>query len=184
MSTGSDGVGDAFAPIRAMIGTMRECPKDLVKDADEMIQIGFDEGLEIWNDGPLASGHDATTDSEKRVLSSDDLKATRLWVVREDDVVHAPEDCAFGKAKSRGVVKHSNLTGGAPAFCGGEVIFVSDREIVVSGDSGRYHPRSETEMTTVAQCFKRSGYAVWSMGYDADADRPLPFVGTGARWVA
>jgi hypothetical protein len=99
----------------------------------------------------------------------------RLWVVRDADVVHADELCGWGQALETGKIKHSNLTGGAPAYSGGELIALNDNTIVLNGCSGRYGPQSAAEMQRVAEAFTKSGYYVWSCGFDEEAGRPLPF---------
>jgi len=108
-----------------------------------------------------------------------------LWVVRTADVVWAEEHGQFGKTLESGVIKHTNLTGGAPAFSGGELLVLDDDStIIVNGSSGRYGPKSAAELGDVVTAFARSGYAVWAMGYDFDAGIPLPFyAGASPKWV-
>ena len=108
-----------------------------------------------------------------------------LWVVRTDDVVYGPEHGPFGKSLESKMIKHTNLTGGVPAFSGGELLVLDEASsIIVNGYSGRYGPRTEAELNDVVTAFARSGYAVWAMGYDADAGAPLPFVpGVSPTWV-
>ena len=81
------------------------------------------------------------------------------------------------------MIKHTNLTGGAPAFASGELLFLSEYAVIINGRSRRYGPRSESEMISVAKAFKNSGYQVWSMGYDAEAGVPYPFNGVAPEWV-
>lgn len=106
-----------------------------------------------------------------------------LWAVRLNDVVHALEMCEYGRSLQTGVIKHTNLTGGGAAFSAGEMLFFDDQTIVVSGRSGRYGPRSAEEMLAVSEAFRKSGYEVWSMGYDAEAGVPLPLVGVRPKWI-
>ena len=63
------------------------------------------------------------------------------------------------------------------------MIWLSGDTIVVNGRSGRYPVRSSQEMCALAMSFKESGYHVWSMGYDDEANWPFPFVGVAPRWV-
>ena len=93
------------------------------------------------------------------------------------DVLYAPERCQFGSQLFDGVIKHSNLTAGQAAFCGGELVFLSSDEVVVNGRSGRYGPQSDAELKAAAEAFKASGYEVWTMGWDDDVDLPAPFLG-------
>lgn len=117
-------------------------------------------------------------------ISADGLPVPRrLWVVREADVVHAEEECAFGKALASSAIKHTNLTGGGPAFSGGEFLMLPDDTLVVSGDSGRYGPRTADEMQDVAIAFRNAGYTVYSTGYDQEANRAFPLVGPAPKLI-
>ena len=42
-------------------------------------------------------------------------------------------------------------------------------QVVINGFSGRYPIRSSDAMQSVSMSFKKSGYDVWSMGWDADS---------------
>ena len=97
-------------------------------------------------------------------------------------MLHAEEMCGFGKSLQSGVIKHTNLTGGAPAYSGGEMVMLDEKTMVINGQSGRYGPRSERELDAAAKAFRQSGYHVWCMGYDNEAGYPLPF-GVMPRWV-
>ncbi len=105
----------------------------------------------------------------------------RLWVVRTDDVVHAPELCAFGSKRVAGVVKHTNLTG--PAYAAGEAVFAGQARIVVNGWSGRYPVRSKEAMVAIETAFKQSGYDVWSTGWDSDTRTGVRFGTVSPRRV-
>lgn len=94
------------------------------------------------------------------------MEDIHLWVVREQDAVHAAENCAFGRALGNGKIKHTNLTGGAAAFAGGELLWLGEDQVLVNGCSGRYKPRSAKEMQAAAEAFADAGYRVWSTGYD------------------
>lgn len=128
------------------------------------------EGLKIWSAVPVEEDLAPAT-----VPKNLDQADRQLWVVREADVVHAEELCGWGQALETGKIKHSNLTGGAPAYSGGELIALDDTTIVLNGCSGRYGPQSATEMQRVAEAFTKSGYHVWSCGFDEEAGQPLPF---------
>lgn len=137
-------------------------------------------GLEFWVTGTAAPPSTQTVAPKMdNAMKSD----TRLWVIRETDVVHAHEFCDFGKSLQTGVIKHTNLTGGEPAYCAGELLFIDERTIVVNGCSGRYGPTSEAEMLEAAKSFRNSGYNVWSQGFDEEVDRPVPFFTLDPHWV-
>jgi hypothetical protein len=89
--------------------------------------------------------------------------------------VHAPENCPFGFLRAAGVVKHTNLTGGAPAYAAGEVVFTEPSQIVVNGCSGRYPVRTKEAMVAIEIAFRNSDYDVWTTGWDADSGRAVPF---------
>jgi len=130
------------------------------------------EGLLELADGPS----EGEASNANRTLATDwESGDLQLWVVRTGDVVHAPENCEFGSKRTAGVVKHTNLTGGALAFAAGEIVFVGPSQLVVNGCSGRYPVRSKEAMDAVAMAFKNSGYDVWSTGWDVEARRAVPF---------
>ncbi len=82
--------------------------------------VGSD-GLMEWMDGPVTGGGQALN----APMVTPAMEAGRhLWAVRIDDVVHASENCPFGRTNAVGVIKHTNLTGGAPAFASGELLFI------------------------------------------------------------
>ena len=62
--------------------------------------------------------------------------------------------------------KHTNLTGGAHAYLGGEMWFVSDIALYISGGSGRYPPENRTQLDEASRVFESFGYEVISLGWD------------------
>lgn len=137
------------------------------------------DGLNHWHDGvPAVTG---TASVVPDIGKSP--KNKQLWVVVSDDVLTAAEDCDFGACRGAGAVKHSNLTGGGSAYCGGELIFLDTCTIVINGCSGRYRLRNEKEYDDVIKAFKNSGYNVWSMGYDSDTNQPNRFGVKIPEWV-
>lgn len=115
---------------------------------------------------------------------SRDPEGIRLWVVRPEDVVHAAETCDFATGCSDGVIKHTNLTGGTPAHCGGEMLVYDETTLVVNGGSGRYGPTSEAEMMAVAKAFRDSGYGVWYYAYDDESGEAFRFGSRSPEWLA
>jgi hypothetical protein len=73
-----------------------------------------------------------------------------------------------------GVAKHTNLTGGGDASCGGEmwVDAVNPGRLHITGGSGRYPPRSPAELNDAVLVLERLGFSVNSAGWDVDVDRP------------
>lgn len=143
-------------------------------------QMSVEDGLHSWQDGTAT----ASAVQGKTPIIAAVPDGRHLWVVTAEDVVYAEEGCAFGRARAAGTVKHSNLTGGADAFSGGELVFLDDHTVVLNGCSGRYRIRSEAEMRAVAGAFRKSGYRVWSMGWNADISRPALFGTQDPEWVA
>ncbi|MCP9840916.1 hypothetical protein KBY93_09735 [Synechococcus sp. J7-Johnson] len=171
----------AFLAFRSKIGQPRLPPHELIANDDQLKQMTSDDGLHFWVDG-TATG--LGTPPSAPLLQPDQVDTAHLWVIRDVDVVHAEERCAFGAVLESGVIKHTNLTGGNAAFSGGELVFLDVVTIVVNGCSGRYGPRSNSEMQEVARAFADSGYGVWSMGFDDETNRPARFLGTYPEWIA
>lgn len=173
----------AFEQFRADIGTPR-APKRPDADGQQYLPMSPEEGLLFWADGPYAGKGEEKSVSDAPYLPPEEVVAKQhLWVVRTQDVVHAPERCGFGGKLKSGVIKHTNLTGGEYAFSGGELFIIDHSNIVITGCSGRYGPNTREEMQAVAKAFADSGYGVWSMGWDDDAGLPAPFIGSEPKWV-
>ncbi len=170
----------AFDQFRECIGDARMPREGTIRHPDQCREMQPSDGLVFWVDGAVQA---TVRPTRAPLLNIESVKRRHLWVVRQEDVVHAPENCQFGNLLNDGMIKHTNLTGGAPAFCGGEMVFCADGSIVVNGCSGRYGPRNSAEMMAVATAFKASGYSVWSMGYDDETNRPTVFLGFAPEWV-
>lgn len=169
----------AFAEFRSKTA-LRAPAADRIEHDNECLQMSPSDGLLSWVDGSAA---DVGGPLQKPVLSSDQLDGRHLWVVRQVDVVHASERSPFGKNVEKGVIKHTNLTGGEPAHSGGELIFLNETTICVNGRSGRYGPRTADEMSAAAEAFRKSGYHVWSCGFDSEAAQPYGFGSVDPIWV-
>lgn len=167
----------AFAAYRAA-----RMPKpmhvDVPRYAGDCDLLTSEEGLLSWEDG--SGAEIATTPPEIEPAPAE----AHLWAVTHEDVVHAPELCPFGADREAGRIKHSNLTGGGDAYCGGELLVLNDNTVVINGCSGRYRMRDAAEMRAVASAFRGSGYNVWSMGWNTDVDRPAMFGTQDPEWVA
>ena len=147
-------------------------------DADQMTA---EDGLEQWIDGPVEGPQPEPAECP---VFEKNTEGQRLWVVTVDDVRHGPESCVFGGKRGARFTKHSNLTGGGSAFVGGEVVFLGEETIAITGNSGRYRLRSGSELKAIESAFAESGYNVWSMGYNQDTNRPNTFEsGTEPEWV-
>jgi len=97
-----------------------------------------------------------------------------LWVFNEDEIPYVLERLQVRPPLASGVVKHTNLTGGGVACCGGELWFETEnaKRLYVNGCSGRYGPETEQELIDAVEVFYQLGYDVVSFGWDQDANRP------------
>lgn len=170
---------NAFDQFRSYVGQPRSPAEELIANDDQRKLMSLEDGLMVWTDGVASS----KPRSNPPLIERHQTQSVRLWVVREDDVVHAAEQCPFGASLESGVIKHTNLTGAQEAYSGGELLFLDESTVVVNGRSGRYGPRSKLELDQVVRAFAKSGYGVWSMGFDEETNRPLGFVGTFPEWV-
>ncbi len=99
-----------------------------------------------------------------------------LWAIGPLEVPYALEECPFGQSLRRGMIKHTNLTGGGDAHCGGEAWFLSDDVVVINGRSGRYGPSSNEQLRAAGQALRACGYKVASMGFDEETGEPASIV--------
>jgi hypothetical protein len=172
----------AFDQLREQLVQPRLPPRNRIANTDETKLMTVEDGLRQWVDGDCDAP--VSPPDEPPLLEAQNCPELSLWVVRLEDVVHAREDCAFGKSLASGMIKHTNLTGGAAAYSGGELIVLDRHTIVINGRSGRYGPKTESELQGAARAFADSGYRVWYMGWDEDANRPAPFLGSVPRWLS
>lgn len=105
-----------------------------------------------------------------------------IWLIASDAVQYAIEKGALGRSTSRGRLAHTNLSGGKPAHCGGELWFHDEIRVYVTGCSGRYAPRSDLELHDAVECFRGAGYEVASAGWDAEAARPNRTFRDSPQW--
>ena len=87
-----------------------------------------------------------------------------LWVINEAGIPFIKEIpiAALGDCKP----KHTNLTGGYPAFIGGELWFKTSERLFVSGGSGRYKPNNEEHLADAVSVFEAYRYEVTSLGWN------------------
>ena len=89
-----------------------------------------------------------------------------LWVIDDRGIPYVIE--APMKALRNNLPKHTNLTGGGPAYMGGELWFSSGSNMYLSGGSGRYPPRDQGQMDDAAGVFEAYNYVVTSLGWDTE----------------
>ena len=136
-------------------------------DPDEDRLLGSADGVNRLGPPPPVTTHRA------RPAKKGD-PGCHLWVFDTAGVPYILERASVTPALKAGAVKHSNLTGGGPAACGGEIWFdpAADDDIIINGCSGRYGPRTPSELQAAEEVFKSFGYTVHSFGWSFDANRP------------
>ena len=98
-----------------------------------------------------------------------------LWVINDEGLPFVKE--IKNVRLNSNLPKHTNLTGGQPAYAGGELWFGTEESLFVSGGSGRYEPIHSDQLAVGV--FRAFGYAVTSLGWDTDRDEPRRFL-----WVS
>ena len=96
-----------------------------------------------------------------------------LWVITEAGVPYILEEGEGAQLLYDKAFKHSNLTGGSAAHCGGELWFAEPKtsSIWVSGGSGRFPPRTAEELECAVGVFRAYGYQVTSLEWDLQGKR-------------
>ena len=92
-----------------------------------------------------------------------------LWVINDDGIPFILEtliDDLNGEKP-----KHTNLTGGRPAYVGGELWFETCARIFVSGGSGRYPPDGAGQLDDAVGVFESYRYTVTSLEWDEEIDK-------------
>ena len=87
-----------------------------------------------------------------------------LWVIDANGIPYIHESPV--QAICNNLPKHTNLTGGGEAYVGGELWFVSETHLYVSGGSGRYPPIDGGQLDCAVQVFRDFDYDVTSLGWD------------------
>lgn len=105
-----------------------------------------------------------------------DEDGRHLWVIFTESVPVILETAPDVRPPplALGVAKHTNLTGGAPASCGGEIWLdgADSRLLHVNGSSGRYPARSPRQLADAVRVFEKFGFAVRSAGWSEENDCP------------
>jgi len=150
----------------------REPNLERLKNNSELILLTEHNGLRLLAVAPMSNielGLAPLDQSDRNGVNK------YLWVIMTS---HVPMVMEFEKTISDlGLERatHTNLTGGAPAHCAGELWFKDEATIWFSGGSSRYRPESSGQLTDVVASFKSCGYRVISFGWDEGADQPARF---------
>lgn len=99
-----------------------------------------------------------------------------LWVILPEavpTVLETGEDVQ-PPPLAMGVAKHTNLTGGDPACCGGELWLeaVSADHLHVTGGSGRYGAKSPQQLDDAVSVLTALGFTVRCAGWSEENDCP------------
>ena len=111
-----------------------------------------------------------------------DLTKKYLWLVGLSDIPFARENGDLGKLTKRGYLAHTNLSGGDLAHCGGELWCAGPNRLLVNGKSGRYRPRTASELDEIVTCFRLAGYLVASSGWDVENNVPASMLPRVLEW--
>ncbi len=95
-----------------------------------------------------------------------------LWVIDEKGVPFIKEVPIESLGLQSAMPKHTNLTGGRPAYAGGELWFQTTESLFVSGGSGRYEPIHPEQLDDAVGVFEAYGYTVTSLGWDVLRNSP------------
>ena len=125
-------------------------------------------------DGVRQLGRPPVVTSEKREPDKSGDPGCHLWVFESYRIPYILERAIVATSLASGVVKHTNLTGGGPAACGGELWAApsDDRLLYINGCSGRYGPKTAQQLRGAEEVFEQLGYRVRSFGWDEDAGKP------------
>lgn len=149
-----------------------------IKNDEELRLLTRDEGLDYFD---ISLGARAKKGSIPTTYPTEN---PYLWVIGKEAMPAAIETLEIGLQLESKIIKHTNLTGGADAHCGGEVWFIDDKTIVISGSSGRYGPdrNDGQKLADAAEVFKEQGYTVAHLGMDETGCPATLLVGE-PQWI-
>jgi hypothetical protein len=152
----------------------RPSKRPLLPDEDRL--LGPSDGVFDVHEAPLA---DAVKAQPTGGYADE---ARHLWVFRSGETAPAApailELAPVVPPLASGKVKHSNLTGGGPASCGGELWVdpIDASHLFVNGASGRYGPDTPQHLDDAVSVFVSRGFAVTSFGWEAETGKPARFL--------
>lgn len=115
----------------------------------------------LFNDRHYNATEDGKPDDVIEVnpetIDLDPMYGRYLWIITERGL-HIILEQTPNPDSARGIVCHSNLTGGQSALQGGELWFGTDNKIYINYRSGRYGAESEEQQAGVIEYFKYVGY--------------------------
>jgi hypothetical protein len=153
--------------------TLQKANLDKMKDEDELKILTHADGVLEFENYKMDGVFCGTPGIEK-----DDQGVNKyVWVIMDNSIPIILETGTVGKQLKRGSVTHTNLTGGADAYCGGEVWFDNEsNKIWLSGGSSRYPVRNKEELQDIANWFSKCNYDVTDIGWDELQNKPARFL--------
>lgn len=156
---------DALKSFRSQY-TSRDPKVNMIKSKNEVKQVQSD----LLGTAPTTTTALGTPPRSRQ----DSREGCHLWVIDERGVPYLLErpmpECGGLPPK------HTNLTGGAAAWIGGEVWFKNASALYVSGGSGRYPPESAEQLEAAVDVFRAHSYTVRSLGWDDETGFPRRFL--------
>jgi hypothetical protein len=137
---------------------------------DQCRQLTAEDGVRELGPAPISS----VTPGRPPDGRDQQTVGRHLWVIDERGIPFIEERVEAALRLHDGVAKHTNLTGCGDAHCGGELWFreATTRLVWVSGGSGRYPPRSPTELADARSVIEAHGYEATSLGWDDETGTP------------
>lgn len=159
-----------IAPMELRQFVEKHEPRPPAKDADNTDQLR----LLTHEDGVVKLGDGGAVEALAQAACKPGTRDGRcLWVIAAESVPSIVEVAPNVRVPlTSGVAKHTNLTGGGLASCGGECWVdpsVANR-LWVTGGSGRYPPRSPEHLDDAVAVIRRLGYDVMCAGWSTDND--------------
>jgi hypothetical protein len=134
-------------------------------NADEDRQLGPSDGVNVFTSPPAVGPPGDPDKSDNR----------HLWVFRPADAPYVLETAPLVAPRlASGVAKHTNLTGGTTASCGGELWIdeANQNRLYVNGASGRYGPTTRQQLEDAIDVFQSFGFEVVSFGWNDETQTP------------
>lgn len=133
-------------------------------------RLGAESGLRTLGTAPVLNAVFGRPPKDTNDLGCN----TYLWVIDPGGIsflIAKPLETLDGQ-----LPKHTNLTGGGPAYVGGEFWFIDTSTLYISGGSGRFPPMNEEQLDAAISVFESFGYAVTSLGWNPVTDRARRFL--------
>lgn len=154
----------------------REPNPEVINNDDELVQITVEQGLQFFPQDSKAVKYAEPPKTKASKVN------TYLWVIGQSENPIAFENLEVGRGLESEIIKHTNLTGGGLAHCGGELWFVSEDKVFINGCSGRYGPLSGQELEDAAHAFRTEGFKVASAGYNDETGYPYAVLVGDPKW--